>query len=96
MTQPNKRNNAKNTAHHSSNPKSKTKGSHAMRVFMMYFVIFGTILAFIGLIGDDSLPGSGWFIWLLVLVNFIISSIATVSHMKSGKKSKIDEISEKW
>ncbi len=67
-----------------------------MRVFIMYFVIFGTILAFIGLMGDDSLPGSGWFIWLLVALNFVISSIATVSHMKSGKKSKIDEISEKW
>ena len=67
-----------------------------MRVFMMYFVIFGTILAFIGLMGDDSLPGSNWFIWLLVLVNFVISTIATISHMKSGKKTKIDEISEKW
>ncbi|MBC8310027.1 MAG: hypothetical protein ISR75_03475 [Phycisphaerales bacterium] len=96
MTQSNKRKHTKNTAHHSSNPKSKTQGSHAMRVFMMYFVIFGTILAFIGLMGDDSLPGSGWFIWILVALNFIISSIATVSHMKSGKKSKIDEISEKW
>jgi hypothetical protein len=96
MTQSNKRKHSKNTAHHSSSPKSKTKGSHGMRVFLMYFVIFGTILAFIGLMGNDSLPGSGWFIWLLVAVNFIISSIATVSHMKSGKKSKIDEISEKW
>ena len=96
MTQSNKRKHAKNAAHHSSNPKSKSKGGHAMRVFMMYFVIFGTILAFIGLIGDDDLPGSGGFVWLLVLLNFIISSIATVSHMKSGKRSKIDELSEKW
>jgi|TARA_B100000315_G_C14531445_1_gene566375 protein-S-isoprenylcysteine O-methyltransferase Ste14 len=96
MTRSNKRKNVKNHAHHSSNPKSKTKGNHVMRVFMMYFVIFGTILAFIGFMGDDSLPDSNWFIWLLVLVNFIISTIATISHMKSGKKTKIDEISEKW
>ncbi len=63
---------------------------------MMYFVIFGTILAFIGLMGDDGLPGSGWFIWLLLLLNFVISIIATISHTKSGKKSNIDEIAEKW
>ena len=67
-----------------------------MRVFMMYFVIFGTILAFIGLMGDDSLPGSGWFIWLLLALNFVISIVATISHTKSGQKSKIDEIAEKW
>ena len=96
MTQSNKRKQAKNTAHHSSTPKTKATGNHAMRVFIMYFVIFGTILSFIGFIGDDSLPGSGWFIWLLVALDFIISSIATVSHLKSGKKTKIDEISEKW
>lgn len=67
-----------------------------MRVFMMYFVIFGTILAFIGLMGDDGLPGSGLFLLLLVALDFVISIIATTSHMKSGQKSKIDEIAEKW
>ncbi len=96
MTQSNKRKHAKNTAHHASNPKSKTSGNRAMRIFIMYFVIFGTILAFIGLMGDDSLPGSGWLLWILVALDFVISIIATTSHLKSGKKSKIDEISEKW
>ncbi len=67
-----------------------------MRVFMMYFVIFGTILAFIGLMGDDDLPGFGWFVWLLLALNFVISIIATISHTRSGQKSKIDEIAEKW
>ena len=43
-----------------------------MRIFMMYFVVFGTILAFIGLMGDDGLPGSGMFIWLLVAITFVI------------------------
>ena len=92
MTQSNKRKHAKNTAHHSSKTKSKTSGSHTLRVFMMYFVIFGTILAFIGLMGDDGLPGSNWFIWSLVVINFVISLIATASHIKGGKKTKIDEI----
>ena len=46
--------------------------------------------------GDDSLPGSGPFLWLLIALNFVISMIATVSHTKSGKKSKIDEIATKW
>lgn len=96
MTQSNKRKQVKNTTHHSSGPKSKTTNSHAMRVFIMYFVIFGSILAFVGLVGDDQLPGSGWFIWLLVAINFAITTIATISHMKGGKRSKIDEISEKW
>ena len=67
-----------------------------MRVFMMYFVVFGTILAFIGLMGDDSLPGSGLFIWLLLALNFVIATIATISHSMSGQHSKIDEIAEKW
>ncbi len=67
-----------------------------MRIFLMYFVIFGVILAFIGLIAGDSLPGSGFFIWMLVALDFVISIIATVSHAKSGRRSKIDEISEKW
>ena len=62
----------------------------------MYFVIFGAILAFVGLMGDDSLPGSGRFLWVLVALNFIITIIATISHTKSGKKSKIDEIASKW
>ncbi len=96
MTQSNKRKHPKNIAHHSSTPKLKKTGNHALRVFMMYFVIFGTILAFIGFMGDDSLPGSEWFLWLLVAINFMISIIATASHLKSGKKTKIDEISEKW
>ncbi|MBC8201589.1 MAG: hypothetical protein H8E86_06025 [Planctomycetes bacterium] len=96
MTQSNKRKHAKNTSHHGSTPDIRKQKGSPMRIFIMYFVIFGTILAFIGLMGDDSLPGSGMFLWLLVALNFIISIIATISHLKSGKKSKIDEISEKW
>ena len=100
MTQSNKRKNTKNSSHHSANPgvsaTSKSKSSGTARIFMMYFVIFGTILAFVGMMGDDTLPGSGMFLWLLVAMNFAISAIATFSHLKSGKKSKIDEISQKW
>jgi hypothetical protein len=100
MTQSNKRKNVTNSSHHSANPNAsvapRSKFSGATRIFIMYFVIFGTILAFVGLMGDDNLPGSGWFLWLLVALNFVISTIATVSHCKSGKKSKIDEISQKW
>ncbi len=96
MTQSNKRKHAKNTSHHGSNPEIQTQKCSSIRIFIMYFVIFGTILAFIGLMGDDNLPGSGMFLWVLVALNFIISSIATIAHLKSGKKSKIDEISEKW
>jgi protein-S-isoprenylcysteine O-methyltransferase Ste14 len=96
MTQSNKRKQAKNTAHRSSNPQKSTSGSHVMRVFMMYFVVFGTILAFVGLMGDDGLPGSGWFVWLLLVLNFVISIVATISHTRSGQRSNIDEIAEKW
>lgn len=96
MTQSNNRKHEKNNAHHSSNPHKPRSGNHVMRVFMMYFVVFGTILAFIGLMGDDGLPGSGWFVWLLLALNFVISTVATVSHTRSGQKSKIDEMAEKW
>jgi hypothetical protein len=96
MTQSNKRKQAKNTSHHSSHPDKGGSGSHMMRVFMMYFVIFGTILAFIGLMGDDSLPGSGMFLWMLLALDFVISIVATSSHMKSKQKSKIDELADKW
>ncbi len=96
MTQSNKRKQTKNSSHHSSNPSPEPKKAGIGRIFMMYFVIFGTILAFIGFMGDDSLPDSRFFIWLLLTMNFIISIIATISHTKSGKKSKIDEIAGKW
>ena len=96
MTQSNKRKQAKNTSHHGSNSGHEVKKSCPMRIFMMYFVIFGTILAFVGLIGDDDLPNSGMFLLMLVFLTFIISTIATISHVRSGKISKIDEMSEKW
>ena len=63
---------------------------------MLYFVIFGTIIAFVGLMGDDDLPGSGWFIWLLGLVALVISIVATVSHIKSGERTGIDQLADKW
>ncbi len=69
---------------------------HIMRVFLLYFVIFGTIVAFVGLIGDDSLPGSGWFIWLLGFVALVISIVATVSHVKSGERTSLDQLADKW
>ena len=78
----------KNKPEHNSN--------HAFKVFLTYFVVFGTALAFIGLIGDDDLPGSGFFLWLLVAVNFLISIFATTTHMQSGQHSKVDEIAEKF
>ena len=62
MTQSNKRKQAKNTRLTTDRVRSsqiKLWKPHVMRVFMMYFVIFGTILAFVGLMGDDGLPGSG-------------------------------------
>lgn len=69
---------------------------HIMRVFLLYFVIFGTIVAFVGLMGDDSLPGSGWFIWLLGFVALVISIVATVSHVKSGERTSLDQLADKW
>ncbi|MBT5409638.1 MAG: hypothetical protein HOK75_05165 [Phycisphaerae bacterium] len=97
MTQSKSRKNAKNKPHHARTPTSAPKKSAStLQIFLMYFVIFGAILAFIGLMGNDSLPGSGPFLWVLVALNFIITIIATISHTKSGKKSKIDEIASKW
>lgn len=69
---------------------------HMFRVFLLYFVIFGTIIAFVGFIGDDNLPGSGWFVWLLGFVALTISIVATITHAKSGQRSKIDELADKW
>jgi|TARA_B110000116_G_scaffold264276_2_gene271899 hypothetical protein len=80
--------------HHSK--KSTMSGAHILRVFLLYFVIFGTIVAFVGLIGDDGLPGSGWFIWLLGFVALIISIIATFTHIKSGERTSLDKLADKW
>ena len=80
--------------HHSK--KSTMSGAHIFRVFLLYFVIFGTIVAFVGLIGDDGLPGSGWFIWLLGFVALIISIVATVTHIKSGERTSLDKLADKW
>ncbi|HJN72223.1 MAG: hypothetical protein HOC93_07935 [Phycisphaerae bacterium] len=79
-----------------NNHHAKMGPGHIFRVFLLYFVIFGTIVAFVGLIGDDSLPGSGWFIWLLAFVALTISVVATISHVKSGQRSKVDELADKW
>ena len=76
--------------------KTKMSASHIFRVFMLYFVIFGTIIAFVGLMGDDGLPGTGWFIWLLGFVALVISIVATVFHIKSGKRTSLDQLADKW
>ena len=60
-----------------------------MRVFMMYFVVFGTILAFIGLMGDDSLPGSGMFLWLLRSTGFC--DFNHRNHFPYEKWTKIED-----
>jgi hypothetical protein len=96
MHQSNKRKNANTGEHHFSKQQNATSGNHVMKVFMMYFVVFGSILAFIGLMGDDTLLGSGFYIWLLVGLDFVISTVATIAHTSGGQKSKIDEIAEKW
>ena len=96
MTRSNKRKKVKNTAHHASHPKPKKKGNHVFRVFLMYFVIFGAILSFVGYMGDDALPDAGWFIWLLGAMNIVISIIATVTHFRGGHTTKIDELADKW
>jgi hypothetical protein len=80
--------------HHAK--KSKMSSGHIFRVFLLYFVIFGTIVAFVGLIGDDNLPGTGWFIPLLAIVALTISIVATVSHVKSGERSSLDQLADKW
>ena len=83
---------------HPDAPKRKKMptAGHTVRLFCLYFVTFGTILAFVGLIGGDSLPGSGWFIWALLAVALILAIIATVSHVRSGGKTPVDELADKW
>ena len=68
---------------------------HVFRLFCLYFIVFGTGLSFIGFIGDDSLPGSGSFIWLLAAVAFIISIFATSQHVESGRYDTLDELADK-
>ncbi|MDP6692924.1 MAG: hypothetical protein QF444_01235 [Phycisphaerales bacterium] len=87
----------KKTNHRSKKPNNtKMNGGHIFRVFLLYFVIFGTTIAFVGLIGDDNLPGSGWFIWLLGFVALAISTVATIAHFRSGEKTRLDELADKW
>jgi len=78
------------------NHKHQHGPNHVFKVFLTYFVVFGTCLAFLGLIGDDSLPGSGFFLWLLVAITFLISICATTTHVQSGQRSKVDEVAEKF
>ena len=70
--------------------------AHVFRVFLLYFVIFGSTVAFMGLIGDDGLPGSGGFIWLLCFVALAITIVATISHVKSGERTSLDQLADKW
>ena len=85
------------TNHHANNShNSRINVGHVTRLFLLYVVIFGTIVAFVGLIGDDNLPGSGWFVWLLGFVALVISIVATVTHVRSGEKTKLDELADKW
>lgn len=76
--------------------RTQERSGHIIRVFMLYFVIFGTIIAFVGLIGDDGLPGTGWFLWLLGFVTLVTSLVATIAHARSGEKTAIDELADKW
>ena len=75
--------------------KHQPSSNHVLKVFLTYFVVFGTCLSFLGLIGDDDLPGSGFFLWLLIAMTFLISILATTTHVHSGQHSEVDEIAEK-
>ncbi len=77
------------------NKKASCNCGHVFRLFCLYFIVFGTGLGFIGFIGDDSLPGSGWFIWLLAALAFIIAIFATAQHVESGTHTSVDDLADK-
>ncbi len=77
------------------NKQASCNCGHVFRLFCLYFIVFGTGLGFIGFIGDDSLPGSGSFIWLLVALAFIIAIFATAQHVESGRYDTVDELADK-
>lgn len=69
--------------------------NHVFKVFLTYFIVFGTCLSLVGLIGDDDLPTSGFFLWLLLAMTFLTSILATTTHLHSGQHSQVDELAEK-
>ena len=77
------------------NKQTSCNWGHVIRLFCLYFIVFGTGLGFIGFVGDDLLPDSGWFIWLLAVLAFIIAIFATAQHIKSGTHTSVDDLADK-
>ena len=75
--------------------KGTTKG-HVLRLFMLYVVVFGTGGAFVGLMGGDDLPGGGILLWIILAAVFLAAAIATFVHARSGIRSSIDHMADKW
>jgi len=68
--------------------KKKTmKLKHKIALFLVYFVLFGTLSAMIDYYAYDLINP-----WIFVILSFIGAVWATVVHAKSRAKTKADEL----
>jgi Flp pilus assembly protein TadB len=63
------------------------KLKHKIALFLVYFVLFGTLSAMIDYYAYDLINP-----WIFVILSFIGAVWATVVHAKSRVKTKADEL----
>ena len=65
------------------------KLKHKIALFVVYFILFLTVLALIDYYAYYIIPG-----WIVITVSFISALISTLVHAKRKEKTKVDELAE--
>jgi hypothetical protein len=71
---------------------------HVLKLFLLNVVLFGACGAFAGVIMGDWVPSGGQlrFLAAVGLVPMVIAVVATVVHVKAGRWTSVDTMSERF
>jgi len=72
---------------HSKKKKRTLKIKHKIALFIVYFILFGTLSAMADYYAYDLINP-----WIFIVVSFLGALWATLEHSKSRQKTKADEL----
>jgi predicted membrane-bound mannosyltransferase len=71
---------------------------HAVRLFLLNAVLYGSCAAFAGLIVGDYLPveQQGRVIVAFGVVPLVVALVSTVAHMRAHRWTSVDDMAERF